>query len=344
MARGLVILFGGTSSERMVACASAQHIISLRHDAECWFWDVDGKVHSVDRDLILNHQDVFTSAFAPKTSFKIWPSIGAALDEAKQRSLTLYLSLHGGDGENGWIQNECELRKLAFIGSGSVASALALDKTKSKDRVRTRGVKMAEQCAFFCKDAGAEAQLSLFQSRFGSIVLKPSNEGSSVGLSFVNSADELKAWWQTNQNSKTSWLAEEFLKGRELTIGVMMYHNCLIALPPSEVILDRNARFDYQGKYLGMGNREITPAELTLAEQNAAQEVAILAHSALGCEGYTRSEVIMTDRGVYYLETNTLPGLTKKSFIPQQLAAAGFPMDEFLASQIAMAERRMMEH
>ena len=344
MTQGLVVLFGGTSSERMVACASAQHIISLRNDAECWFWDIDGKVISVDRDLILNHQDVFNTAFSPKNALKTWSSVAQALDEAKQRRLTIYPSLHGGDGENGWLQKECETRKLAFIGSSSAVSALAMDKPKSKERVRTRGVKMAEQLTFFAKDVGVHAKLSAFQTQFGSIVLKPSNEGSSVGLSFVNSGDELQQWWQANQNSKTSWLAEEFLKGRELTIGVMMHHNCLIALPPSEVILDRNARFDYQGKYMGVGNREITPAELTLAQQNAAQEVAILAHTALGCEGYTRSEVIMTDRGIYYLETNTLPGLTKKSFIPQQLAAAGFQMDDFLNSQIAMAERRLNEY
>lgn len=340
---GIVVLFGGTSSERMVACASAQHISSVLTQAECWFWDTDNSVSHVASQLLQDHQEVFTTEFKPKQTQKKWSTVQEALDEAKRRNLTIYLSLHGGDGENGWVQKECEQRGLAYTGSNSTASALAMDKTKAKERARTRGVKMAEQYPFRASDSSAQAKLAAFQSQFGSIVLKPANEGSSVGLSFINTADELIQWWAANQNSKTYWLAEEFLKGRELTIGVMMYKNCLVALPPSEVILERNSRFDYKGKYLGVGNTEITPADVTFAEQNAAQEVVLLAHTSLGCEGYTRSEVILTDRGAYYLETNTLPGLTKMSFIPQQVRAAGFSMEEFFREQIVFAERRRAE-
>lgn len=337
---GIVVLFGGTSSERMVSCASAQHIASVRSDAECWYWNNDGTVASVDRNLILNHQDVFTTAFSPAQTLEKWPSVLEALDHAKRRGLTLYLGLHGGDGENGWLQAECERRGLAFTGSGSKASALAMDKPKAKEAVRTRGIKVAEQYAFLATDNGAEASLVSFHKKFSSIVLKPACDGSSAGLSFINSPGELTQWWQTEKKSTNPWLAEEFIKGRELTIGVMMLRGCLSVLPPSEVILDRDARFDYEGKYLGVGNREITPAELSLAEQTTAQEISILAHTALGCFGYTRTDMILTDRGIYYLETNTLPGLTKASFIPQQVRAAGFTMEEFFAGQIELAQRR----
>lgn len=338
---GVVVLFGGTNSERMVSCASAQHIVSVLTGAECWFWASDGTIASVDRKLILDHQDVFLSEFVPTNTIKKWATVGQALDEAKSRNLTLYLGVHGGDGENGWLQKECEHRGVPYTGSSSAVSEIAMDKPRAKERVRSRGVKVAEQYTFKVTDADAQSKLAAFQAKFGSIVLKPASEGSSVGLSFLNSPAEVDGWWQNNKSSTIHWLAEEFLKGREFTVGVMMFNHCLTVLPPSEVILDRNARFDYQGKYLGVGNREITPAELTIAEQTAVQEVAILAYTALGCYCYTRSEMIMTDRGIYYLETNTLPGLTKKSFIPQQLAVAKVPMDEFFHYQIELAKRRV---
>lgn len=336
-----VVLFGGTNSERMVSCASAQHIVSILSDAECWFWGLDGTVSSVDRQNILNHENVFVSEFVPTRVLKKWNTVGEALDDAKNRNLTLYLGVHGGDGENGWLQAECEKRGVAFTGSGSVTSELAMNKPLAKERVRAHGIKVAEQYTFYAKDSEAKANLAGFQSKFGSIVLKPASDGSSVGLSFINSSEELTQWWRDNGSSTNQWLAEEFLRGREFTVGVMMFRNCLTVLPPSEVILDRNARFDYKGKYLGVGNREVTPAELTIAEQTAAQQLALLAYAALGCYGYTRGEMIMTDRGFYFLEINTLPGLTKKSFIPQQLTAAKVDMAEFFHHQIELANRRL---
>jgi D-alanine-D-alanine ligase len=114
----------------------------------------------------------------------------------------------------------------------------------------------------------------------------------------------------------------------------------LTVLPPSEVILDRDAHFDYQGKYLGVGNREVTPAEVTVYEASAAQALSLLAHSALGCFGYTRTDMILTQKGLYYLETNTLPGMTKASFIPQQLRAAGISLESFVRGQVALARLR----
>lgn len=119
-----------------------------------------------------------------------------------------------------------------------------------------------------------------------------------------------------------------------------MHGGCLTVLPPSEVILERDAHFDYEGKYLGVGNREVTPAALTVREAAAAQALSMIAHSALGCFGYTRTDMIMTSKGIYYLETNTLPGMTRASFIPQQLRAAGISLESFVQGQLALAKRR----
>jgi D-alanine-D-alanine ligase len=233
-----------------------------------------------------------------------------------------------------------EARKISFTGSSAAASALAMNKSKSKDAVRPRGALMAKQLVFVPKDVGAGKSLIEFQKSVGELVIKPASEGSSAGLAFIKNTAECDSWYEKNKSSGSTWLAEERIYGRELTVGVMTHKGCLTVLPPSEVILERNANFDYQAKYHGVGNKEITPAVLTLAQATAAQELSILAHTAIGCFGYTRTDMIMTPKGMYYLETNTLPGMTKASFIPQQLAAAGVGVRDFVAGQLELAKRR----
>ncbi|MCX6125610.1 MAG: D-alanine--D-alanine ligase [Proteobacteria bacterium] len=337
---GIVVLFGGSSSERRVSCASAQHFSEVLLQASCWFWQEDGAVVAVDSAEIQNHQNVFLQSFNPKKVLTRWDSMDQCLDYAKGKGLVIVNSLHGGDGENGWIQRACERRQLAYTGSGAEASALALDKPLAKQKVRSRGVLVADQLVFSGINQSSKADLIAFQAQHGRIVLKPANEGSSAGLSFVETKLEVESWINAREASAATWLCEEMLIGREFTIGVVMFRGCLMALPPSEVILERNARFDYEGKYLGVGNREITPADLSPKDAALVQETVLLAHTSLGCYGYTRSEVIFTKRGPVFLETNTLPGLTKRSFIPQQLAAAKINVLDFVNGQIELANRR----
>ncbi len=140
--------------------------------------------------------------------------------------------------------------------------------------------------------------------------------------------------------SGVSYLVEPFLVGTELTIGVIDTDDGPTALCASEVRLEPGRAFDFQGKYLGQGTRELTPAEVAPEIAAEAQRVAVAAHRALGCEGYTRTDVIATRGGVTFLETNTLPGLTAASFLPQQLAHAGRPMRDFVADQLARARAR----
>lgn len=338
----VVILFGANGTENLVSCASAQHFSEMLPDADCIFWQEDGSVLEVDRAELHGHQNVFLTKFTPKKVMRTWATVPDYLDHIKTSAKTVLLSVHGGDGENGWVQRQLEDRKIFFTGSGSACSAVAIDKTLSKNCVKPRGVKLADQIAFKIGDSNAEQNLIAFQKQFGSIVLKPANEGSSTNLSFIHGASEVSAWWKVNESSSISWIAEEMLRGREFTIGVMMHRGCLMVLPPSEVILEHNANFDYKGKYLGVGNQEITPADLSPKLTAQVQEVVLVAHAALGCYGYTRSEVIMTERGVFYLETNTLPGFTKKSFIPQQLQAAQIPVADFISEQLRLARCRYL--
>lgn len=334
----VIILFGGTSSERMVSVASAQHLATLLPGANLWFWSFNGPVIAVGADELLAHQNAYTQEFLPQSGKIISPSIQEAVKKVEGK--ILYLGLHGGDGENGWLQEQLEDLRVLFTGSSSASSALAMDKSKSKDAVRARGVLTAKQYLFRANQIDALKGLCDFQASMKEIVVKPACEGSSAGLAFLNSKDDCTAWMDRNKSSQEQWLAEERLHGREMTVGVIMHNGCLTVLPPSEVILERNAHFDYHGKYLGVGNKEVTPAEVTAYEASAAQALSLLAHSALNCFGYTRTDMIMTHKGLYYLETNTLPGMTKASFIPQQLRAAGITLESFVQGQIALAKRR----
>jgi D-alanine-D-alanine ligase len=335
-----IILFGGNGTETMVSCASAQHFSQLLPNGRCWHWSEKDSVSEIDRTQLLAHENVFLSPFAPKNPKQSWDHIEGALDSIDRSASCVLLSVHGGDGESGWLQERLEKRKIFFTASGSKASAIALDKVASKKMASAKGVLIAQDFAFKMNDPQIHQNLRNLQKEYKSIVIKPSSEGSSSNLAFIHSQTELDTWIKSHESSSIHWLAEEMLKGREFTIGVIMHRGCLTVLPASEVILERNATFDYKGKYLGVGNREITPADLSPTDMARVQEVVLKAHLAIGCYGYTRSEVILTDRGVYYLETNTLPGFTKASFIPQQLAAAGIANIDFINEQLRLATLR----
>lgn len=333
------LLFGGVSSERLVSVATAKHILTVCPDVVPLFWADDGAVAIVERAEVLAHKDAFTAAFAPRMRHQEWPSIDRCLDTMTPEDC-VYLGLHGGAGEDGTVQELCEKRQISYTCSDSKASALAMSKPRAKDVLRRCNVAVAADIVFNLSDKDVGKKLREFQQRHQQIVIKPAAEGSSAGLAFMSSSTELETWLNDSHGSTNEFIAEERLNGREFTIGVVDFENHVVVLPCSEVILERNAHFDYKGKYLGQGNKEITPADVTKREALLAQKVAFDAHVSLGCFGYTRTEVIYTDRGFYFLETNTLPGLTEASFIPQQLRAAGINVEDFLRLQIRLAINR----
>jgi D-alanine-D-alanine ligase len=137
------------------------------------------------------------------------------------------------------------------------------------------------------------------------------------------------------------FILERFINGRELTVGVLdRPSGPTMALPCSEVVVETGRPFDFEGKYLGKGSKEITPAELPLSVAQNAQRLALTVHRAIGCSGYSRTDMIIDEFGLVFLEINTLPGLTSASFIPQQLNVAGIGMQQFLREQIELASKR----
>jgi len=334
---GVIILFGGTSNERRVSVASAQHIAAVLDEAAAWFLAPTGAVHPVTLDELAGFERAFERDFKPAAA-AAFPSVVAAFES--QPSQVYVLALHGGEGEDGTIQRMLEARRIAFTGPGAEASARAFDKEVAKQVVNGAGVRIARSVHLSKDPKVMRREMAEMLAIYRRIVVKPVAGGSSVGLYHVGSAPDADRAASGIEESGEAYLAEEFVSGTELTVGVVDGPAGSRALPPSEVRLEQGRAFDYEGKYLGKGTKEITPAEVPPAVSRAAQDLALAAHRALGCEGYSRTDAISSPQGPVFLELNTLPGLTRASFLPQQLAVEGTSMLSFLEGQLAIARNR----
>jgi D-alanine-D-alanine ligase len=328
-----IVLFGGRNDERHVSVASAQNIVrtlsTRREKPLAWFCAPDGAVHDVNGDELLAHPNPFLNDFQPSRP-AIWPDLEMALDALPVDNPVFLLAFHGGEGENGTVQRMMEKHGIPFTGSDSVASAAAFDKGRAKEIVKDR-VRIA--ASRVVDGSGVADAVAEMLERYEKIVLKPLAGGSSRGLFFIDRGSEVPAV------DDIPYIVEEFIRGRELTVGVVSGHAGLFALPVIEIETDPGFSFDYEGKYLGKGTREICPAKIDDSVCIEVQSMALAAHDALGCEGYSRSDFIAGDDGIYFLELNTLPGLTTSSLVPQELREAGIDFRDFLEQQVELARR-----
>ena len=203
------IFFGGTNSERLVSVASAQALHSALPDADLWFWDAGGTVHETSSAVLLAQSRPFEDEFRPGT-----PSLGGieqALDRAQAEDRLLVLGMHGGMAENGELQAMCELRGIPFTGSGSASSHLAFDKVAAKRFAAIAGVTSPGGVAL----EDIEAALT----EHGKLIAKPARDGSSYGLIFVNSSQDIVA--VRNAARAEQYLIEPFVAGVEATCGVL---------------------------------------------------------------------------------------------------------------------------
>jgi D-alanine-D-alanine ligase len=257
-------------------------------------------------------------------------SPGAAIDLVKERADVAFLALHGPFGEDGTIQGFLEANRVLYTGSGVAASSLAMDKTRTKMIYRHFGLATPE---FYAADRRA------WRTRRGQVieaaaqatgfpcVVKPARLGSSVGISFPKDAAELEKAVDALLVTTEDVIVERFIKGRELTCGVLAIdrEDRVFALPPTEIIPGREfSFFDYTAKYTPGATEEITPARISPEATKEVQRIALAAHEALGCRDFSRTDFMLTEDGrALVLETNTIPGLTQTSLLPQGCAAIG---------------------
>jgi D-alanine-D-alanine ligase len=323
------ILFGGLNRERLVAVASTQAVSAALPDADLWFWDLGDTVHETKFDTLQKHERPFEVEFKPGT-----PSFGGiaqALDRAQAENRVLMFGMHGGMAENGELQVMCEMRSIPYVGSGSASSYLAFDKINAKRFAAIAGLKTTATVPLDEIEAALDTH--------GRLIAKPARDGSSYGLIFVNSKQDLVA-------VRRAAVAEEYLievhvSGVEGTCAVLeQLDGSIIALPPIEIIPPEGGAFDYEAKYISKGTQEICPGRFSSEITAHLMDSAVKAHKALSCRGYSRSDFIVTDKGPVFLETNTLPGLTRSSLLPKALKAQGIEFVDFLRDQITLAERR----
>jgi D-alanine-D-alanine ligase len=321
------IFFGGTNKERLVSVATAQALCEALPEADLWFWHVADTVHEVTPAELRAHTRPFEDEFQPA---KRGVPLAQALDQAKAQGRVLVLGLHGGRAENGELQTMCEVRGVPFTGSGSASSHLAFDKTAAKRFAALGGVPSPEGIDLTnLEDAFAE---------YGKLIAKPVKDGSSYGLIYVVAKQDLVA--VRNAAKTEEYLIEPFISGSEATCGVLEQSDGKIfTLPPIEIVA-AEGRFDYTAKYLLKSTQEICPGRFTPEVTAQLQDLAVKAHRALSCSGYTRSDFIISPKGPIYLETNTLPGLTKASLYPKMLKAQGIDFTDFLHDQIALSVKR----
>lgn len=336
----IALIFGGSSSERLVSVASAQNLVKYFESPELYYISKEGPWYKTEVSSLINHKNPFKSEFA---SFgeKVCENVFKSKELLKDK--VVFIALHGTEGEDGSYQKYFEENKIHYTGSGSVSSSLCFDKAKTKKVAKENQFPLASELVVNFANSHSEDDVMDFFERYKKIVLKPVANGSSYGLYIVDSKDKLQ---QAISNIKASdekyYLCEEFIKGRELTIGVYQNPQSFKSLCPSEVLLVQGANFDYEGKYLGIGSQEITPAQVTEEEKKQCQDLAMKAHKTFNCYGYSRTDMILTTKGPVFLETNTLPGMTKASFYPQQLEAEKISFQEFINDQVLMAERRIV--
>src|SRR6201986_4780044 len=323
------ILFGGTNKERLVSVASAQALCEALPEADLWFWAADDSVHETDAKTLSGHARPFEQDFVPGGR-KVGASIELALDRAHADGRLLVLALHGGRAENGGLQAACELRGVPYTGSNSTSSHLAFDKVSAKRFAAIAGVKVPDNIALEeIDDAFAE---------YGKLIAKPTHDGSSYGLIFVNARQDLVA--VRNAAKSETYLIEPFISGVEATCAVLEQSDGKVfSLPPVEIV-PGEGNFDYTAKYLLKSTQEICPGRFAPDVTAAIKDNALSAPQALSCSGYSRTDFIVSANGPVYLETNTLPGLTKASLYPKALKARGIDFADFLRDQIAIAERR----
>lgn len=311
------VLFGGTSEERDVSIASGAEVVRALREAGHDVVAVDTATGVLDHEA---EQELLATGVAPEP-----PDRGRldVLRTGDPTSLTrapeledaevLFLALHGGAGEGGALQALLDLVGVPYTGSGMLASAMAMDKDVTKRLLRFAGVPTPDWVM-------APTDVTEVERVIGwPAVVKPSKQGSTVGLTVVKSPDGLAGAIGTAYEHDDEVMVEAFIDGRELTVPVLGDE----PLPVGEII-SKNEIFDYEAKYQPGMAEEIFPAdvEATIAEE--AQRLALLTHDALKLSGFSRVDFRLDeDGGLWCLEANTLPGLTSASLVPKSAAAAG---------------------
>ncbi len=252
----------------------------------------------------------------------------------------VFNALHGEYGEDGRIQQIFELNSIPYTGSGIFASAVAMKKHLALNALEKRNIKMPRSI-IVSKGDDLEARVSeICKTLFPWWVIKPASRGSSVGVTIAKSEKEILAGLKVALKLDKKAIAQEHIKGKEATCAVLenFRGQKYYALPIIEIVPPKGKFFNYEVKYDG-STKEICPGRFSEKTALEIKNISILAHEALGLRHYSRSDFIVSPRGIFFLETNTLPGLTSQSLLPKAAQAAGLPFPLLLDHIASLAIR-----
>ena len=328
------VVRGGVSGEYEVSLASGAQVLShLRSDK------MKDKYKSVD--IFIDRDGTWHVDGIPTTLKKIVPKVDVIVN-----------ALHGDYGEDGKVQQEFEQWHVPYTGSGPFASAIGYNKFLTKQEFSKLGIKTPKHILFPVYQEDFDGPREEYASKKAKEVwerlpppwiVKPLTGGSSMGVHVCKTFESLVSAFQVGVNERVSVLVEEFITGKEATVGVIdeFRGQKVYALPPIEIRIPKTSTFfDNEVKYNGK-SQEICPGNFTDKEKRELERLASLIHTGLDLSHYSRSDFILNPKkGIYALEVNTLPGLTGESLMPKALGAVGSNLPEFIEHIINLAMKR----
>ena len=301
----LALLSGGVSSEREVSLNSGNQV----------FEALDKKKYDIKR---------YDPKFDLAKLMADAPDLDAAL-----------IILHGPFGEDGTVQGLLDLLNIPYQGAGVLGSSVAMNKLTSKRLYTQAGIPTPDYLAISIHEPDPDPDK--LKTLGLPVVVKPACAGSSVGMSIVSDAKKLPAAIQKGFENDDTLILEQYIKGVELTCGVLGNQD-LEALPVIEIVPgDGHEFFDYEAKYVAGETNEICPARIDDATTQKVQQLAMEAHRALFLKGYSRTDLLLRNKELFVLETNTIPGMTATSLFPQSAAVAGYEFAGLMDRLIELA-------
>lgn len=315
----VALVYGGDSSEAEVSVKSGKHVAS----------HIDNTLFELHEVLIKGSEwlvvtDPSNICRIDKADFSF------ILNGSKVSFDTALVMIHGTPGENGLLQAYFEMIGMKYTTCPSTVSAITFDKYACKCYLRDTGLSLAKEVLLHKNDIIDEDAII---TKLGlPLFVKPNVGGSSFGVTKVKQRSELRTALDSAFAEANSIIAEEFIEGREMTNGVYESDGTLVRLPVTEIIPD-NEFFDYEAKYLG-ASKEVCPAEITAELSSRIQNTTHNIYRYLGCKGVVRVDYIVRGEDIFFLEINTVPGMTEMSLVPQQIRAAGMTIKEFITKLI----------
>ena len=329
----IAVIYGSDSSEWEVSCRSGEFTASR----------VDGAKYNV-YEIFARFGQWTLVAYRERNSMRVViPEAERPQIDKNDFSVTVggkkvkfdyaYIMQHGTPGENGLMQGYLEMLGVPHSGCNAFVAAITFDKFSCKSYLKDVDFVKCAEDMFLRKGECMEGMAQKAVEKLGlPMFVKPTDGGSSFGVTKVKSVEDFDKAVEYAFSEGNMLIAEAAVSGRELTCAVYFNGNELIALPVIEIITE-NEFFDYEAKYKGQ-SREVCPAQIPDALRDEIQEVSKKVYAHLGCSGLVRVDYIASEEGLYFLEVNTIPGMTAASLVPQMVRAAGLDMTDFLSTVI----------